>query len=377
MKKTLVAVLVLILFFITGCSADKEGVYIQDEYEPQDVIDDISDPVQEEQPGGDILATSSSPALLNRKIIYKSTMSLISSDLPTTYNEVVASMAQYDSYFEAENINSDRYVLKIRVLSENLMDLIDDIKGSGELITYTKTSEDVTNKYSTYQANYDALLIQYDQVEQLFINATTESSQIKYLDRLTEINSEILAVADHLNNYDSLVDYSTIDLTITRVENKNSLLDDSSNPSITYTNLGKKSFILEIHNNSENSAEIFINIKENGVVVKTFTREAYAESYETFEVDGLKSNTEYKVEVYTLEDNHLPSEQIVRVIETDSTYFSRLGNTLMSSLNGLLTVVEFVIIVVVALLPFAIVGVLLFIPSRLVYRKYYKKSKEV
>lgn len=376
MKKILFILLILPLIIFTGCS-QKDAEY--SEYDPEYVDDmqqvpDVPDDGGDVNLGGDDLATLDSPALANQKIIYRSTMSMVSSDLVTSYNTIITHMENYDSYFEGENINGDRYVLKIRVLSTELSDLIEDIKGVGDLITYSRTSENVTNRYSQFEATYDALLIQYDQVEALFIAATTESAQINYLKRLTDINTEILEVTADLNNFDSLIDYSTIDLTITRIENINSLLTDSVNPRMSHEEVLKKEFILTVYNNSENSADIFVSVKENGKVVKTYTREAYADSNETFEVSGLKSNTQYKIEVYTLEEGHLPSDVITKIVTTDSTYFSRVGDTLMSSLDILLSIVQFIFLAFVALSPYALVAGILFVPSRIIYKKFYKKD---
>ena len=92
-----------------------------------------------------------------------------------------------------------------------------------------------------------------------------------------------------------------------------------------------------------------------------------------FEINGLESFTEYKFKVTTIAADHRESLVASREALTDKTFFNRITNVFVISFNSLVLLFQFLGLTIVAILPYTIVGGILFYPTKLLHRNYRVK----
>jgi len=378
-KKLLLGILLLLTFSLAGCSANSESIepgdYYGDDYsetdsDPTPPAQEIEDTVLE---GGDVIQAADIPALLNRKIIYTASLGMSSLTPATVYNDVISSLDTYGAYIEAETITASKYIVKIRVLSVNFTDFIDDIKQTGEVVSYSKTSEDITNAYSTFESRKLALETQQARILELIEVAVDLTDILTLEEARVNIETELNQIGDSLANFDSLVDFSTINLTIYETTEQVVVLPQTSRPSAYVVTTTKKTSELEVINQSDVAAIIYIDLLQNGEFVRQYEGEAFPDGKAIFEISNLKSNTEYSFRITAISADQRESSIITKSILTESTFFNKVGNIFVGSFNVLVAIFEFMGLAIVAIAPFAVAFAIVYIPSRILYKKYFRQ----
>ncbi len=378
MKKMMLVLVLVFSIMLTGCASADEAInkdgYYGDEFsdndtDPEPPAADNDEVILE---GGDVIQTGDVPALLNRKIIYTATLGISSESPEDVYIEVMESLNTYGAYIESETITSNKYIVKIRVLSENFTDFIDEIKQSGEVQNYSKTSEDITNAYSTFEARKLALETQQARIIELIAVAEDLSDILTLEEARAEIEAELNEIGDSLANFDSLVDYSTINLTITEATEQVVILPQTDSPSVEIIETTKNTSEIEVTNRDDSPAIIYVDLLQNGEFLRQYEGEAFPNGSVVFEIDDLKSNTEYSFKITSISSDHRESNVVTRDILTESTFFNKVGNIFVQSFNVLIAIFEFMGLAIVALAPFVIVAIILVIPSRILYSKFLK-----
>jgi hypothetical protein len=388
-RKISLFVLVFVLgLLLTGCgSSDKAADYYGDEYygDEYSSVDgedgsanapDISDtdgtdvPGESSTEGGDVIQSAAIPALEDRKIIYTARLKMNSETPSDIYNSVIDSLDTYSAYVESADITTTRYIVYIRVLSENFTEFVEEIKTTGEVVSFSKTSEDVTNSYSTFEARKLALETQHTRILELIEEAVNLEDILTLEDARFEIETELNQIGSSLANYDSLVDFSTVILTINKVTEEEVVLPKSSSPIVKVLEVTKDTIDLEVHNSSEQSANIYVDLLLNGEFIRQYEETTYGDSTVVFEIDDLKSFKEYTFKVTSITADHRESNVVSRYTTTEKTFINEVANIFIISFNSLVSIVTFLSLAVVAILPYAIVGVALFFPVRILYKKF-------
>ncbi|KFZ26353.1 MAG: hypothetical protein KQ78_01451 [Candidatus Izimaplasma bacterium HR2] len=372
-KKILIFIFTLsFVFALAGCQA--EDSYIKGDYNDYENTntDPVAPPAEVVDPnlsGGDVILDADIPALLNRKIIYTAALTMESPTPETIYNNVIDNLDLYDAYVESANITSTRYTIKIRVLSVNFTDFVEEIKTSGDLLSYTKSSEDVTNAYSTFEARKLALETQHARILELIAVAVDLDDILTLEDARFEIETELNEIGDTLANFDSLVDYSTIDLQINKTVETEVILPRTENPAIFIIEVNKNSAEIEVFNTGNFPATIYVDLLQNGEFVRQYEQDAWGDSKAIFKIGELDSNKEYTFKVTSISSDHRVSYEISKDIETDKTFINDVTNVFVTSFTVLVAIFEFLGLSIVAISPFAVTGVILFFPARITYKK--------
>lgn len=364
---TILAMLILILT-LSGCSsADSEPVweeepgYSEDDNQLEDPEPDTNVP---EDQGGDVVQDSDVPALANRKIIYRANLHMSVLDPTNVYNNVLAQMTSYTAYVEEADITTDRYELTIRVLSTEFDAFVEAIKTNGELVSYQKTSEDVTNTYSTFEARKLALETRHDRILALIAQATDLDTILDLEEERYEIEAELNAIGNTLANYDSLVDYSTVTLLITEAVEEIVVHPRTEAPNVQVVEITKNSIKVEAYNYSDENVTIQIDLYRNGEFVAEYEESTYADSIVEATFSDLASNQEYTIRVTAVASDHRVSlEEVVRRT-TESTYGNRFTTVFSSSFTLLVTLFEYLGLTLAALTPFVVVAGAIVLPIR-------------
>ena len=218
MKKIALVIITVTVLLLSGCSSSEmEADYVlnTESYRASGTDESGTDgsiDFEDDSSGGDISDFADNPVLANRKIIYIANLAILAEDPNAVYDIILSKLDIYEAYIEEEEITETRYEITIRVLSTNMIDFINDIKDNGELVSYSKTSEDITNSYSTFEARKEALETQHARILELIEIAVNLDDILTLEEERIDIESELNEIGLVLANYDSLVDYSTINI---------------------------------------------------------------------------------------------------------------------------------------------------------------------
>ena len=383
MKKLIVVIMGVSILFLSGCSMAEEPSYYEEEYYDGEFSEEdskIEDPAPEvnqpENQGGNtsVLSNSDTPAQLNRKIIYRASLAMKVVDPSVTYNEITDTIGDYTAYVEEADISQDRYDITVRVLSSEFDQFVEDIKTSGELVSYSKTSDDITNQYSTFEAKRLALETKHARILELITQADDLNTILMLEEERYDIESSLNAIGNTLENYDSLVDYSTVEISIREAVEEIIVLPRTENPNVSITETTNNSISLEIYNKDESNATIHVDLYQNGEFIEEYEEDTFAESVVEVTFDELDSNKEYTVKVTALSSEHRISLQEVRVTETEKTYGNRITNTFVESVSMVVMLFEYVGLALSGLIPFAVLFTVFFVPFRFISKRYKGKT---
>ena len=380
MKKTLLLSLLLALgLFLSGCSMADEHDPLMEDYDPgysdentdlEDKTPVVEDPVEQ---GGTVTSDADAPALPTRKIIYEASMHMAVLDPDAVYDDVMDTVATYTAWVESADITNSRYILTIRVLSSEFDDLVEDIKTTGDLVSFSKSSEDITNSYSTFEARKDALEARHARILELIATATDLDTILELEEERYEIESSLNSIGNTLANYDSLVDYSTIDLRIDEAVEEIIVLPRTQSPNVHVSEVTKNSISLEVYNHSDENVTINVDLFLNGEFIEEYEESTFADSKVQVTFDDLKSNQDYTIKVTAFAADHRVSLEETMYRTTEATYGNRTSETFVRSWNLLVLIFEGLGLMITGLLPFAITGTILFIPARILYKKKFKR----
>ena len=136
-------------------------------------------------------------------------------------NERVAELGGYvESSWQsgAEGYSDQRSAdIRVRMPAEKTDEFLDAAL-SGAVVTYrSETTEDVTLRYTDLEARMTALETEQDRLMELLAEADSIESVIAIESRLSEVRYEIESIGSQLRNYDNLVSYDTISISISEV----------------------------------------------------------------------------------------------------------------------------------------------------------------
>ncbi|MFU8793479.1 MAG: DUF4349 domain-containing protein [Acholeplasmataceae bacterium] len=184
----------LSVFLLTGCASDGSL--------------DYESGVPENE-AGDTLLIDQIPT---RKIIYEVDLSIYTKDLEESIH-TLKSNVEADEWFDYERIRETQATFKIRIKSDRLDAFIASIGDAFEVSSYSKTGTDISLEYLDITNRIAALQAQYDRLVDLYLNASL-NDMITINTRLATIETELLGLQGTLNNFDSLVDYSEVNVSI-------------------------------------------------------------------------------------------------------------------------------------------------------------------
>lgn len=378
MKKILVVLFALaISMALSGCSSKEDSIMSNRSETPymDSQVGGVEYKVEPSSETSEPLSDSNIPALANRKIIYKAEILLIVDDLTALKTNLTTLINDYDAYYDEYEETGTRLVINLRVPSVNYHDFIDDISAEGEVASMGQSAEDITNNYSTFEARKEALEAQYTAVQALLADAVNLSDILTLREELANIESELNNIGKTLDNYDDLVDYSSIKLTVSKLDDLSELLEKSSVPRVNVTESTKSGMIVKVTNNSEEAGTVYLNLINNGEVVKSYDEEVYGNGSFEFVIKDLDSGTEYTLEASFLQSNHRISNIDTDYETTDFTFGSRIVKTFDSSFKSLIVVFEVIGLVIVAVSPYGVVAAVLYIPFSYLYKKVIKPKQ--
>ena len=158
----------------------------------------------------------------NKKLILTANMNMETQDLDALLDKLLPSISQYGGYLQRSSIstrNSSRYYeAVIRIPADRYDEFISDVKASGNSTYYAQETKDITDAYTDIEARLTSLKAQEAKVLEFYDKAESIDDLMAVEARLSDIRYEIEYYEAQIKNYDLLVAYSTLNLSITETK---------------------------------------------------------------------------------------------------------------------------------------------------------------
>lgn len=230
MKKTvsLIACLLLLLG-LTACGAAAGGSYKTEAAAPMAM--NAAAPMEEMAMDAALsegAAEPSSTALpQNRKWIITVYMDAETEDLDTAITGIDTHITGMGGYVEDQRVyNGSTYAshryrnanLTVRIPAEKVDEFTEKVAGIANVVSKEKNLEDITLSYTATESRMKALQTEEARLLELLAEAETMSDLLEIEARLTDVRYELESVTSQLRLYNNQVDFATIHLSLSEVQ---------------------------------------------------------------------------------------------------------------------------------------------------------------
>lgn len=163
----------------------------------------------------------------NRKWIITINMDVETEDLDVLLQQLDAQIQEFDGYVEDQNLyNGSNYVshryrsanLTVRVPAEKVEQFTGNVSGIANVTSQNLNREDITLQYVATSSRVTALETEEARLLELLAEAETMADLLEIEARLTDVRYELENFASQLRLYDNQVDYATVYLYISEVQ---------------------------------------------------------------------------------------------------------------------------------------------------------------
>ena len=180
------------------------------------------------------LTTIGTTAQKNTKLIYTARISLQSTEFETTRQSVRSLVAGCGGYMENESLSNGSVSSSalrtasfvVRVPAEHYEELIRGIGTDCRIVSMEQSMTDVAEQYFDTEQKLETLRNKHDRLEELLGKAAELSDIIVLENELSETEYQINRYQGTLNKYDSLVNFSTVNISLREVSRPGSAIDD-------------------------------------------------------------------------------------------------------------------------------------------------------
>jgi hypothetical protein len=156
-----------------------------------------------------------------KKIIKDGRLGVRVSDLENTKSRIDSLIIGYEGYYANERLNNSdwevSYDLKIRIPSANFMKFISDVEtGGGEILYKEIDARDVTDQFIDLETRLENKRNYLKRYNDLLVKANSIKEILEIEEKIRALEEEIESATGKLNYLNDLVDYSTLDLTISK-----------------------------------------------------------------------------------------------------------------------------------------------------------------
>lgn len=235
MKKLIALLLtgLMLVSLLAGCAASKDMVAMDTEtFAPMEngaLADGIYDSLKREELDSDYEAsTDEKPSVTQRKLIRKIYLSTETEDMDPLLAAIDSKVSALGGYMESREVyTGSRYAsydsrrhadLVIRIPKDKLDEFVAHVGKESNITSSNETSDDVTLTYVAVQSRMTALQKEEARLLELIDKAANLSELLELEKRLTEVRTDLENVTSQLLLYDNLVDFGTIEISISEVQ---------------------------------------------------------------------------------------------------------------------------------------------------------------
>lgn len=211
MKQIRILALLLCVLLLAGCAKANDAGY--DMPEATAGGNGIYDAADKE---------SSTAVEPGRKLIRTVDIDAETADLDRILSDLDTKLSEVGGYVQNKSVRNSSHgnrsaTLTLRIPADRLDEFVDHVEGATNILSSGEKAEDVTLKYSATESRIKALETQEARLLELLAKAETLDDLLTLEAKLAKVREELETVKSQLNVYDSLIDYGTVNLTITEV----------------------------------------------------------------------------------------------------------------------------------------------------------------
>ena len=227
----IICIMALLLVVFSGCSAKSETMTNGALQRFEDGLYDSADMVPAESIASESKAESSqssgSVGAINQKLVRTMRIEAETNDMDALLSELDGRIHALGGYVESKSIRNGgststrqyRYAdMTIRIPAERLDEFMTHLKGQTNVVSYKESADDITLRYVATQSRVSALETEQQRLLELLAKAEDMSDLLMIEERLTNVRTELEEVASQMRIYDNMVNYGTIQLTVTEVQ---------------------------------------------------------------------------------------------------------------------------------------------------------------
>lgn len=172
--------------------------------------------------------TAGAPQNENRKWIVTVNISAETEDMDVLLAQLEAQVGEMNGYVESQNIYNGsafsgqrRYrnaELTIRIPADRVDGFVSRVDGISNVVSSGQNRVDVTLTYADVESRLNALRAEEARLLELMAQAENMSELLEIEGRLTDVRYQLESAASRLKLYDNQVDYATVYLSISEVQ---------------------------------------------------------------------------------------------------------------------------------------------------------------
>ena len=218
--KNILSIIILTFLFVSCNQKQSDKVsYAMADMEMQEEVIPITR--QEAINPSTPLPPENNQDVIKKKIIKDGRIGIQVDDLESSKSRIDTMIKNYGGYYDNESFNNSdwesSYNLKIRIPCENFEALINKIEtGNGEVKYKEVEARDVTDQFIDLETRLQSKKNYLKRYNELLAKAQTVNDILEIEEKIRGIEEEIESTTGRINYLNDLVEYSTLDLTITK-----------------------------------------------------------------------------------------------------------------------------------------------------------------
>ncbi len=214
-------------------AAAPESFAMQDEYAEDyeapeeaeyDEADDADDAAVEENSKASGKGES---VASNRKLIKRVNLTAETQEFDRLTAHIEKKVESLGGYMENSNVYSGsaysgsrarNATYTARVPIDRLSELVADVGENANIVSKSESAEDITLKYVDSKSRKEALQVEYDRLMEILKQAEDVDTIVALESRITDVRYEIQNIESQLRTYDNLVDFATVNISVSEVE---------------------------------------------------------------------------------------------------------------------------------------------------------------
>lgn len=217
-------------------------------------------------------AADSDQVSSGRKLIKNVNLSVETREFDVMMPALEARVRELGGYVEdLETYNGSRYSgnkniryanLTVRIPQPRLDDFVGSVSEIGNVVRRTDSVNDVTMTYVDTESRRNALKTEYDRLLELMERAETLEEILTLEDRLTTLRYQLESMESQLRTMDNQVDYSTVRLSVSEVEELAPAVDEPEEEKSVWERISS-GFAESLREVQENVTDAFVEFLSN------------------------------------------------------------------------------------------------------------------
>lgn len=215
-KLSLLLVALLLLLSVTFTACQSGGM--------QAPNDAVGDAVEKDDVGG--LLTTGDVLSADRKIIKTVYETVETKEYDVFIEKLKTAVADANGYFSSSRYSGDGYeergnrnaYFEIRIPADGLSAFTKAVGEMGSVSYYTESADDVTAAYVDVESRISVLSAEEAALLEILSKSGSVTEMLEIRKQLSDVQAELASLEAQKKSYDSLVAYSTVNLTLNEVD---------------------------------------------------------------------------------------------------------------------------------------------------------------